>query len=273
VRLGVRVGPFPARLDVETVQKFVEATGDPSGRVQDAAITPPVALVTQLWEAQSASRAALVPEDFQRAATGGVHGEHDLVLCRPIRPGEPLWTWVEGRAARATGRHSVITLRYTTLDARHAPVAEQLWTTVWLGVTCDESGVPPPAHDFPDGFRARPYGRWRVDVDPGMARRYAEASGDWSQHHFEAGAARRSGAAAPFLHGLCTLALCAQGVSELVADGDPARITRIAVRFVNPVLLGTELTLDLYDAGPLGCAFEAAAGGRRVIAHGRAELR
>ena len=106
-----------------------------------------------------------------------------------------------------------------------------------------------------------------------MARRYAEVSGDWSDHHFDVDAARRSGFDRVFLHGLCTMALCDQGVTEVVADGDPRRIRRVAVRFSTPAFLGERLDVRLYDAGPLGIAFEADAGGARVVTHGRAELR
>jgi acyl dehydratase len=273
VRLGITVGPFEGCLGAERIRAFADATDDPSDRVRAAQVVPPVALVTQVWEAQNESRAVLVPEEFQRAAKGGVHGEHDLVLHRAIEPGEPLSTAVEGFGARAKGANAAVTLRYTTRDVRGIPVAEQLWTTVWLGVSPHDVGAAPPAHPVPEGATAHPCGRWEVEVDPTMARRYAEVSGDWSAHHFDGDAARRSGAARPFLHGLCALALCAQGVTELVAAGDPARMARIAVRFAKPLLLGERLVVDLYDAGPAGFAFEAMAGGSAVITNGRAEIR
>lgn len=273
LRLGSRVGPFAGRLEVELLRKFAVATNDPSDRVRAAEVVPPVATVTQLWDAQNAARSALIPLEFQMRATGGVHGEHDLVIHRPIVPGEPLQTFVEGRAARAKGSHSLITLRYMTFDARDALVAEHLWTTVWLGVTCEEAGHPPPNHAIPEGARQRPLGRWCVDVDVQMARLYAEASGDWSPHHFDVEAARRSGADGPFLHGLCTMALCAQGVSQLLSGGNPERLARIAVRFARPLLLGEQLAIAFSDAGPLGYAFEAEASGTPVITQGRVELR
>jgi acyl dehydratase len=204
---------------------------------------------------------------------GGVHGEHDVVLHRPIVPGEPLRIWVEGQGARPAGRNSLVTLRYTMLDADDALVAEQWWTTVFLGVTCDPTGDPAPEHAFPDDARERPIGTYRVEVDPDMARRYAEVSGDWSAHHFDLDAARVSGFDRLFLHGLCTMALCAQGVVELAAGGDPERVRRVAVRFATPTFLGERLDVRLYDAGAPGIAFEADSAGATVITNGRAELR
>jgi acyl dehydratase len=273
VVLGVRRGPFPGRLDADLLQRYAAATKDPSPQVQAGTAAAPVAIVTQIWDAQHASRPDLVSEYVQRTATGGVHGEHDVVLHRPIVPGEPLRIWVEGHGARPAGRNSLITVHYVALDAADVVVAEQWWTTVYLGTTCDPSGEPPPEHAFPDDARERPIGTYRVGVDADMARHYAEVSGDWSAHHFDLAAARQSGFDRLFLHGLCTMALCAQGVAQLVAGGDPERVRRVAVRFATPTFIGEELEVHVYDAGPLGCAFEAVSAGATVIAHGRAELR
>ncbi len=272
VQLGRRIGPFEGRLDPELLEKFAEATGAPLGRTSTRP-APPVAAVTLLWDAQEAGRAELIPAQFQSQAIGAVHGDHDLVVHRPIRPGELLLTWVEGRAARTKGSNAVITLRYVTTDAANAVVAEQLWSTVWIGVTCADVGEAPPPHDFPDSARASPLGSWDVDVDGDMARRYAELSGDWSPHHFDAEAARRSGAQGPFLHGFCSMALCARGFTETVAAGDQDPVGRIALRFARPVLIGERLSVHFYDAGPLGYAFEADVNGTLVVSAGRAGLR
>jgi len=234
---------------------------------------PPVAVVTQIWGAQEAARAAVVSAAVQRDATSGVHGEHDVVVHRPIVPGEPLRTWVEAHGSRPAGRNAVVTVRYTTLDAAGDTVAEQWWSTVYLGTSCEQAGALPPEHGFPDDARVRPAGTYAVEVDPGMPRRYAEVSGDWSPHHFDVEAARRSGFERPFLHGLCTMALCAQGVVQLVAGGDPDRLRRVAVRFAAPTFVGETLEVHVFDAGALGVAFEAASAGAPVVTHGRAELR
>jgi acyl dehydratase len=278
VVLGRALGPFEGRLDADLVRRYALVTGDPAPAAQAGEVVPITGLAILLWEAQEAGRAALVPEALTQAATGGVHGEHDVVLHRPVVPGEPLRTWVEGHGARPAGRNAAVTLRYRTLDAAGGLVAEQWWTAVWLGVACEPAGEAAPAHAFPDGATARPIGRSTLVVDEGMARRYAEVSGDWSPHHFDAEAARRSGADRPFLHGLCTMALCARAAVELVADGDPERLGRIAVRFAAPMPVGEAIDVDLFDAGALGArgrgiAFVASSGGTPVVTHGRAELR
>jgi acyl dehydratase len=273
VILGSRVGPFEGRLDAEHLRRFAAATNDrhSDARTGRAPPVPPLAVILLLWEPQGAGRLELVPARLQDAATVGVHGEHDVVLHRPIIPDEPLTTWVEGTCARPAGRNSAVTLHYLTLDAGGALVAEQWWTTVWLGVVCEAGGSPPPGHTLPDTARFHPLGRWCEHVDEDMARRYAIASGDWSAHHFEVEAARRSGSDRVFLHGLCTMALSARAVVEIL--GCPAeRVRRVAVRFARPMPVREQLDVHVYDPGDGGYVFEATWAGGTVLTHGRVEL-
>ena len=60
----------------------------------------------------------------------------------------------------------------------------------------------------------------------------------------------------------------------MVADGDPSRVRRVAVRFASPTRLDEDLTVDVYDASERrACyAFEATCAGAPVIKHGRLEL-
>jgi acyl dehydratase len=272
LKLGPSVGPFEERFDAERIRHFASATNERDPRLCAGEVVPPAAAVTLLWSAQNAGRDALVPREFQEAAAGGVHGEHVVVLNRPLAPDEPLLTWVEGWGARSAGDHSIVTLHYVTRDARHDIVVEQWWSTVWLGVTCRSDGVAAPDHAFPPEARHHPIDSWAVDVDQDMARRYAEVSGDWSAHHFDAAAARRSGSDRPFLHGLCTLALCTQGVVEVAAGGDTAALERIAVRFARPMPLGGRLEVDFYEAGRGEVAFEARCDNRTIVSNGRARV-
>jgi acyl dehydratase len=98
-------------------------------------------------------------------------------------------------------------------------------------------------------------------------------SSDWSDHHFDVAAARQSGFDRVFLHGLCTMALCAQGIVSVAAGGDPERVRRVAVRFASPVFVGDDVEVHAFQAGSHLYAFEADAGGASVIRNGLAELR
>ena len=215
VVVGARVGPFEGCVDRDLVRRYAAATADPSPGVRAGEAVPAVAIATQIWDAQNAARAAAVPAWLQQEASGGVHGEHDIVLHRPIVPGEPLRTWVEAHGARPAGRNALVTLRYVTLDAAGATLAEQWWTTVYLGVTCAATGEP-PRRRTPSPRRPGP-ARWARATWPSTRAWPAATPRCPATGRPTTSRSRRPGAAAfdrPFLHGLCTMALCARGVVE-----------------------------------------------------------
>jgi acyl dehydratase len=271
--LGQRLGPFPGRLDAEFIRRYAEATKDPNPGPRAGVAVPPAAIVTQIWKAQQAAFGTLVPEAVRASMAGGVHGEHDIALYRPIVPGEELQTWVEGHGCRRGGRHNLVTMLYTTYDGDGALVARQWWTTVLLDAVGDPVGEAAPDHPFPEDARGRPIGRYCINGDQGMPLRYAEVSDDWSGHHFNVETARKSGSDRPFLHGLCTMGLCAQGIVSLLADGDPSRIRRLVVRFASPTFVGEDVEVHLFEVDEHTVAFEAESCGSAVIRNGLVELR
>ena len=116
-----------------------------------------------------------------------------------------------------------------------------------------------------------------LPVDRDQTYRYAEASGDQMPIHLDDDLARQVGLPGIIVHGLCTMAFCSRAVIDRVADGDPSRLRRLAVRFAANLLPGEELEVELFDAGstPEGrraVAFEASSAGRTVIKNGWAEI-
>ena len=85
-------------------------------------------------------------------------------------------------------------------------------------------------------------------LDAGQTLRYAEASGDTNTIHVDDEFARSVGLPGIILHGMCTMAICAQAVIDGVADSDPARLRRLAVRFSKPVLPDSDLVTTIYSA-------------------------
>jgi hypothetical protein len=68
------------------------------------------------------------------------------------------------------------------------------------------------------------------------------------------------------------MAVCSQAVVTTLADGDPTRLTRLAVRFAKNVFPDEDVTVTLYDDGDGAYAFEAHSRGDLVISNGRAEV-
>ncbi|MBF6556523.1 MAG: hypothetical protein IVW52_10180 [Acidimicrobiales bacterium] len=272
LRAGDKFGPLELPLSSELVRQFAEATRDTNQHFGNGRLVPPSMVATQVYRAQLAAITELVPGDVFSAARSGVHGQHDLLLHRPISSDEKLRIFVETHSARSSGDNLRVTLHHRILDDRDDLVAEQWWTTVLLGTTAEPTGPELPDYSFSSGEEARMVAEDVVRIDEVMARRYAQVSGDHSEHHFSVDGARRSGVAAPFLHGLCTMALCVRAATDTVADGDPRRLRRVAVRFAAPAFLGRDLKVKIFERPDHGFALEASCGEHTVIKNGLVEL-
>jgi acyl dehydratase len=270
---AVRHGPFAGFLDPETITRYAAVTGDRTAAVLDGNAVPVVFPVLLVFAPNEVARADL-PDAAYRGARGGVHGEHDIVLHRPLLPGEPLETWSQISAIRTTTAGTQVVMHFDQVDRDGVVVAEQWWTMMLLGVRgMADLGVMPAEHRFPDAARAYPLGTANHHIDADITHRYAELSGDWAAHHFDLEVARAAGFDFVFTHGLCTMAICTHRVLGLLGVDDPARVRRVAVRFAAPTPLNCDLAVNAFRTSEHSFAFEAEADGTKTIAHGRLELR
>jgi hypothetical protein len=78
----------------------------------------------------------------------------------------------------------------------------------------------------------------------------------------------------PILHGLCTLGVAGHALLRTCCDYDPARLTKMEVRFTAPVYPGETLRTEMWRAGNV-ISFRclAAERGAVVLSNGRAETR
>ena len=266
-----RYGPFPGTLDPGAIAAYAAATGDETLAVQRGSAVPAVFPVILVFEAQEAARAD-VPAAAWRRARGGVHGEHDIRLHRPLTPGERLDTWSQISAVRTSPAGTHVTVHLEQFDSGGRIAVEQWWTMILLGLNgVADLGSPPAGHRFPPEVQR--LGSTTFGIDDRLAHRYAEVSGDWAAHHFDIDVARAAGFDFVFTHGLCTMAICTHRLLWLLGVDDPGRVARVAVRFASPTPLGTDLSVNAFGIDSGSFAFDATARGVTTIAHGRLELR
>ncbi|HEX9970407.1 MAG TPA: MaoC/PaaZ C-terminal domain-containing protein, partial [Acidimicrobiales bacterium] len=227
------------------------------------------------WDALVVAMAELLtPEMFMML----VHGEQDMHFHQPLVPGRTLVSTGEAFSVRVSGSGTRITCRVESVDSETGDLVLELYNTVFVrGLSDGESGGPDkPDHTFPEEARDHEVGRFTVHVDDDQTFRYRDASGDNNPIHVDDDFAKSVGLPGIINHGLCTMAMTSQAVVKTVADGDPARLRRLAVRFSKNVLPGNDVETVIYDAGQAAgrtaYAFEAHSNGLLVIANGRAEL-
>ena len=129
----VRHGPFAGRLEPEAIAAYAAATGDRTASVLGGLAVPAVFPVILVFTPNEAARGDL-PESVWQHVRGGVHGAHDIVLHRPLVPGEPLATWSQISAVRTSRAGTQVVMRFEQVDADGAVAVEQWWTMVLLGL-------------------------------------------------------------------------------------------------------------------------------------------
>jgi acyl dehydratase len=277
IQLGPVAGPVETTIDADHAAAYALATNDPNPAYLDQGIVPPVFTVSLGLALLGEANRLSVPPGAVRGATGGVHGEHDLVIHRVLRAGD--FVRVTGAISSATNTKggAITTCRILVTDEDDQPYVEHLWSTFHIKGEVDEVGPPLADHTFPEEARSKPIGSLVIPVDRDQSFRYAGSSTDHAPMHVHDEMARRVGFPSKFMQGLCTFAMCSRAAVQIGADGDPTRLRRMAVRFAAPVFPGHPLEVFEYDAGITAdgahlLAFEAVSGEAMVIRHGLAEV-
>jgi acyl dehydratase len=276
VPIGVQSEPHAKYVDPDNVIAYALASNDENPLYLSGQAVPPLFAVAVAWNAFMGMEA--LPPEATEGSHGGVHGEHDLYIQKPIVPGSWLHTVGERSAVVCSSAGMNVFAKLVTTDEDGDVVLEQYWSSLIRGpASGGDRGTPPVDHSFPEAARDRPVGAISLPTTIDQTFRYAGASADRAPMHVDDEVARSFGFPRKFNQGLCTLAVTSRGLIELAAGGDPRRIRRIAVRFSSPVFPGNAVDLSVFDAGacPNGhhaFAFEASSEGAVALRHGLVEV-
>jgi acyl dehydratase len=271
-KLGTTYQERTATIDPERAKQYAAATNDDNPAYESGKFAPPVFGVVPTWDSIGDAAVDMIPAESLMMV---VHGEQDMHFHQPLVPGRTLKTAAEAYNIRVGGSGTRLAVRIVSRDADTDDVVlEQFSTTFVRGMSDGESGGPEkPDHTFPEEARGDMVGQFTVHVDDDQTYRYRDASGDQMPIHVDDAFAKSVGLPGIIAHGLCTMAMCSQAVVKTVADGDPSRLKRLAVRFSKNVFPGDDVTTTIYRAGPGRYAFEAhSSRGDLVISNGLAEV-
>jgi acyl dehydratase len=274
-KLGTTYDPVTTVIDPDRAKAYAAATNDLNPAYTSGKYAPPVFGVVPTWNQMLVASADIIPPE---ALMFIVHGEQDMHFHQPLVPGASLTTTSEAFAIRVGSSGSRLVVKVESVDASQTPVLTQYVTIFVRGLSDGESAGPEkPGHDFPEDARANKVGSHTIHVDDDQTFRYRDASGDEMPIHLDDAVAKSVGLPGIIAHGLCTMAMCSQAVIALTADGDPARLKRLAVRFAANVFPGNDVEVDVFDAGTTSSglrayAFEATSAGAIVVKNGWAEV-
>ena len=236
----------------ESIEAFARATNDDNERylAGDESVGGPVYPIVSAFG--SYMEAAMDPDlgaDLLRL----VHGSEEHVLHRPVHVGDTLTVTPVLESIETKDSGETFTVAVVQTNEAGETVAETRGTMFIRGSGSRRAAVA--------DARATEEEREVVyeestKVDEDQPRRYAEASGDHNPIHLDEATAKMAGLPGVILHGMCTMAIAAKAAVNGLADGDPTRLKRIAVRFSRPVLPGQELTTKFWKTGDTSYGFE-----------------
>jgi acyl dehydratase len=274
-KLGTTYAETSEVIDPERAKAYAAATNDPNPAYSAGKYAPPVFGVVPTWGAMGLAVGDVVPGEAMMMI---VHGEQDMHFHQPLVPGTKLTTSATAHSVRVAKSGTRFTIQVDAKDDAGKPVLTEYVTMFIRGMADGEDGGPDkPTHDLPDVSTLTALGTHTVHVDDDQTYRYKEASGDNMPIHVDEGFAKQVGLPGIIAHGLCTMAMCSQGVIELAAGGDPGRIKRLAVRFASNVFPGNDVETTVYggpsdEAGNTTVYFEATSAGQSVIKNGLAVI-
>ena len=243
--VGKTYEPKTFEVTGEAIEKYARATNDLNERYlagNDAVASPIFPIVPAFQFLMEAGMDPELQADLMRL----VHGEEEHILHAPIKAGDTLTVHpvIESIEQKETGETFTVKVDVTNQD--DDKVAEIRATSFIRGTG---SGGKKPAAGGPAQAEHNVVFQDSVKVDDDQTFRYAEASGDSNPIHQDENFAKMAGLPGIILHGMCTMAMATKGAVDGLAQGDPTRIKRVAVRFSKPVLPGQELTTHFWELG------------------------
>ena len=202
-------------------------------------------------------------------------GEHKVTINRPL-PSEGDFigrTRILGVEDKGSDKGAVVMLERTIEDAAGTLYAVDRRTAFLRGDGgCGSAGAAIPRPDPVPSDRA-PGELVTIATAANQALIY-RLSGDLNPLHIDPEIARAAGFERPILHGLCTYGVAGRAVLRALVDNEPARLTRLDVRFSAPVYPGETIETRIWREGKQA-RFECRVTERDVLVltHGYAELR
>ena len=255
------------RVNTARLAHFAAALGVTSGALAEGSVAHPVFAHVPVMQSMAEALRAAVP-GF------AFHGEHDFHCHAQIRPGQRLRTVSEVQGMRQTRAGAALVLRSSLRDAEGRLVNVQYTTGIVPGARLTrDRGEAAPARPDTGHLRAGDPAETSIAIADDLARRYADASRDYSPYTMRRDAAEALGLPHPILHGMCMLGLAVAPL--LGADRDAMRLSRLGCRFSHPLYLsgGRSITVRHWNDAA-SAAFEIIDdAGNPIVGNGFAEFR
>lgn len=236
----------------ELIKRYALAVNDENpryffdGGVYDRGeiVAPPIfGVVPAMLLFRNAMSNGALPISVERT----VHGEQEMNFISEIRPGDELLT--NGRIRNIKQRSNGLTVEVEIVTTRGDGTVRVSQIMTLFVRTTESLG----SSHFPSKIEKPPLCEVVTKVAADQAIRYAQASfTEGIKPHEDHDSARTLGYRTTFLQGQCTLAFATKAIVDNLADGEPARLRTISVRFSQVVYPSELLTIRVWHADTPG---------------------
>jgi acyl dehydratase len=179
--------------------------------------------------------------------SGMFHAGQDMEFLRPLRPGESVFTKSFVKKIVDKGKGEILVTNTLGFTEKDELVAKGY--SSWY-VRKPKKFWTPKVEEFREQLYWEPEDSQSVrlidqaEVSPDQTVRYAKISGDYNPVHISNWFAKILGEGKRILQGMCTMSFVAKAVVNGVLKGEPHRLKRLNVRFLDNVTSGD--TLETY---------------------------
>ena len=186
---------------------------------------------------------SMTPEE----ARSGVHASHDVLIHRPIRPNESLYTRATITSVEQRKAGAFQMMRLETRDEESNLIVSTHQGGLSRGVSViggdREIERAPTLPEIRPGTETGQ--RFVIPVSTQAAHVYTECARIYNPIHTDREIARAAGLPDIILHGTATLALAISCLVNNLLDGNAHRVKRYACRFSAMVLMPGTVTLEV----------------------------
>ena len=248
---GKRSKPFEVEVTRRRSMNYAAGLNDPNPCYFDeerpgGVVAPPMLAVALTWPLSERFAEFWEHGDFPlEVLARQVHYSEYIEWERPMRPNDRLRIEGEVVAIAPHRAGTYLVIRYDAHDKKGAPVFHEYIGALLRGVACTDEGQG--ADSLPEITRRKttegPVWEKVAPVDPLAAHIYDGCADIHFPIHTSAAFAHSVGLPGILYQGTATLSLAVREITNLEAEGDPARVRQTSCLFTGMVFPGSDITI------------------------------
>ncbi|MGY5877197.1 MAG: MaoC/PaaZ C-terminal domain-containing protein [Candidatus Thorarchaeota archaeon] len=241
--IGKEYRTNPKEASADEMMHYARATNETNPRYYDSENLIPPPLFPVVFIPDILMQFVGDSEDMNLNILRVVHAEQEMWWRESILPGDQIITTAKIVNIEQRGVNELIDLHIHCIREATTKV-EMRYRLLMRGT---KKGEKKPSATKPPQDIGIKIAQRAILVTDDQGQRYAEASGDHNPIHTSDEIARSVGLPSMILQGLCTMAFASQTIVDELLEGDSGRLQYLKVRFSKPVLMGQELTTEVYE--------------------------